>query len=93
MVPNLSLSSSPPHSVFSLEFASSLSYTVLTGSAKPSTKERRNTMNKSTLENITIAYTAKTSEAVSPEDFIKDYERNLKIFDEIIKKNATPWLH
>ncbi len=50
-------------------------------------------MNKSTLENITIAYTAKTSEAVSPEDFIKDYERNLKIFDEIIKKNATPWLH
>lgn len=50
-------------------------------------------MDRSTLENIAIAYTTKTSEATSPEDFMKDYEKNLKIFDEINRKNSTPWLH
>lgn len=50
-------------------------------------------MDKSVLENITIAYTAKTSEATSPEDFIRDYEKNRKIFDEIIRKNSTSWLY
>lgn len=50
-------------------------------------------MDKSVLENIAIAYTAKTSKATSPEDFIKDYEENRKIFDEIIRKNSKQWLY
>ena len=44
------------------------------------------------LEDIALAYTAKSSTAETPEQFLDDYVNNIKLFEELKKKNSGNWL-
>lgn len=43
------------------------------------------------VEQIALAYTVKTSQADSPEQFVEDYAKNLESFKEIKKAHAKAW--
>ena len=40
------------------------------------------------LEDVALAYTGKTSQADSPEQFVEDYAKNIESFKEIKKQHA-----
>ena len=40
------------------------------------------------LEDVALAYTVKTSQADSPEQFVEDYAKNIESFKEIKKRHA-----
>lgn len=44
------------------------------------------------LEDVALAYTVKTSSAVSPEQFINDYAKNIELFKEIKQQHFGKWL-
>lgn len=41
---------------------------------------------------IALAYTVKTSQADSPEQFVEDYAKNIELFEEIKKSHTKPWV-
>ena len=45
------------------------------------------------LEDIALAYTVKTSQADSPNQFVEDYVKNIKCFEEIKNQQSTKWLY
>lgn len=44
------------------------------------------------LEGIALAFTVKTSNAETPEQFLEDYLTNKKAFEEIKDQNKKPWV-
>lgn len=46
------------------------------------------TLTKETLEQLAVAYTAKTSTASTPKQFMEDYQTNLELFKEEAKELA-----
>lgn len=45
------------------------------------------------LEDVALAYTVKTSQADSPKQFVEDYVKNIKSFEEIRNQQPTKWLY
>lgn len=50
-------------------------------------------MSKPTIEEIALAYTAKSSDASTPEQFLADYEQNLELFKKEFASREKPWLY
>lgn len=44
------------------------------------------------IEDITLAYTVKTSTATTPEQFLDDYVKNKISFTEIKKQHGDKWM-
>ena len=50
-------------------------------------------MNKDELFAIAVAYTAKTSEASTPEQFLQDVEKNKEAFEALDSSNKKEWVY
>lgn len=46
-------------------------------------------MNDKELALLTLAYTVKTSEFLTPDKFLKDYQKNKQVFKEIISQSNS----
>ena len=51
------------------------------------------TLTKETLEQLAVAFTAKTSSASTPKQFMEDYQTTLELFKEEAEKlPKKPWM-